>query len=128
MRRDVDTVLRTTRDPAIDRGPIRRAWAALRWWAPGIAFALAIAVADAKLAEWDAEAAKADAARELATTQATLAILREAHRHRVSAGCTKLFYLLEGNAGERLFEASLALDAERGNLIAARAMPFGGLK
>lgn len=128
MRRDVQTVLRTTRDPEIDRSALRRAWSAVTRWAPGIAFALAIAAVDAKLAEWSAEDLRAEAERDSATTRATLAILREAHRHRVHAGCSKLFYLLEGNAGERLFEASLALDAERGNLIAARAVPFGGLK
>jgi hypothetical protein len=101
------------RDPALDGSPARRAWAAIKAWSPGVAMVLAFAAVQGQIDKWDNEAFVAQQAGELANARADLAILRNAHEHRTSTGCATLLWLVEGDAGEKLLQASMAIDRAR---------------
>lgn len=108
------------RDPHLDGSRLNRAWAAITRWAPGVAFVLAFALVQGKLDQWDAQALAADRDREAANARASIEILRNAHRHRVASGCSTLFYLVQGEVGEQLLQASMALDQVRMAEMTAR--------
>lgn len=107
------TRISPARDPALDGSRSRRAWEAVKSWSPGVAMVLAFLAVQGQIDQWDNEAFVAEQARELANARADLAVLRNAHEHRTSTGCATLLWLVEGDAGEKLLQASMAIDRAR---------------
>lgn len=111
--------LTPARDPELDGTIVGRAREAVAHWSPGAVFVLAFLAVHGKLAEWDAIALADARQRESANATVELESLRNAHEHRIASGCSTLFYLVQGDPGERLYQAATALDHVRGKYLAA---------
>lgn len=121
--------IRVARDPLLDPTYAERITAALRRWAPGVAFIVVLLAAQGLVSAWDAQAEASAERAAAAEARTDLDAKIQAHREMrgASATCPHIYWLVESQdsagAQAKLLAATMAIDGVRGELRAADGRP-----